>query len=325
MIKISIDSEIREEIEKNFWEDAKRRETGIFKILATGEAKVILQKNHTKLYNLLFDTNTDKVRETVVRELLFADKSALKKYIALLGMYEKKQSEELLNNIFRYDTFAESKACLNIMRKVGIRVCPYCNRQYIFTVPNGKMRPQIDHYFPKSTYPYLALSLYNMIPSCSICNMAKGSLDTYKEPILYPYEEEMGEGTSFVIKMKKECNFVRMIQGLSDDFGVDFDYNDSLKKAIVSNQIKRLHLKELYNEHKEDVKAIIQSKYINTNDHINELLDKFPYLFSDFEDVKNLMYMRNVSPPEWKNGSLSKFIYDIDQQLENGILEKDKE
>lgn len=31
MIKISIDSEIREEIEKNFWEDAKRRETGISK------------------------------------------------------------------------------------------------------------------------------------------------------------------------------------------------------------------------------------------------------------------------------------------------------
>ncbi len=53
---------------------------------------------------------------------------------------------------------------------LNIEVCPYCNRQYIFTVMVHKKgmhkgnkecitRPEIDHYYPKSMYPYLSCNL----------------------------------------------------------------------------------------------------------------------------------------------------------------------
>jgi len=55
-----------------------------------------------------------------------------------------------------------------------IRTCPYCNRNYIFVVKkenNGKVvKPEIDHFYPKSKYPFLAVSFYNLIPSCGMCN-----------------------------------------------------------------------------------------------------------------------------------------------------------
>ena len=33
-----------------------------------------------------------------------------------------------------------------------------------------KSKKQIDHFFPKRKYPFLALCYYNLIPSCDICN-----------------------------------------------------------------------------------------------------------------------------------------------------------
>lgn len=32
---------------------------------------------------------------------------------------------------------------------------------------------QFDHFYDKSDYPYLSMSLYNLIPSCSSCNHQK--------------------------------------------------------------------------------------------------------------------------------------------------------
>lgn len=64
------------------------------------------------------------------------------------------------------------------VRALGLKVCPYCGRQYIHTVKptrddkEVKVKPQIDHFLPKSVFPFLALNFYNMIPCCTQCNMA---------------------------------------------------------------------------------------------------------------------------------------------------------
>lgn len=55
---------------------------------------------------------------------------------------------------------------------IGIDTCSYCNRGYIYSVHShsGDVKPQIDHFYPKSIYPFLGMSYYNLIPSCSVCN-----------------------------------------------------------------------------------------------------------------------------------------------------------
>ncbi|TCL67476.1 hypothetical protein EV196_10232 [Mariniflexile fucanivorans] len=32
------------------------------------------------------------------------------------------------------------------------------------------IKPELDHYYPKSLYPYFGVSFYNLIPSCQSCN-----------------------------------------------------------------------------------------------------------------------------------------------------------
>ena len=66
--------------------------------------------------------------------------------------------------------------------KLGINVCPYCNSEFIFTqleenkgemvdvagtrIPRITIRPQLDHFISKKSYPILASSIFNLVP-CS--------------------------------------------------------------------------------------------------------------------------------------------------------------
>lgn len=64
------------------------------------------------------------------------------------------------------------------VKDIAIRTCPYCNRNYIYSIQNtttgNTVKPEIDHFYPKSEYPFLAVSFYNLIPVCDTCNGFSG-------------------------------------------------------------------------------------------------------------------------------------------------------
>lgn len=67
-----------------------------------------------------------------------------------------------------------------LIRAVNTRVCPYCNRIFVECVESKRrvVKGQLDHFYPKEKYPYLALSRYNLVPSCSYCNGGSGKHNT---------------------------------------------------------------------------------------------------------------------------------------------------
>lgn len=106
-------------------------------------------------------------------------------------------NHETINYLFDYSNFMNRqiqniKYSYLLAQDLDIRVCPYCNRNYTLTVitedNENVIRPQFDHYLPQSKYPILALSFFNLIPSCSSCNQLKRDHDTLKNPIINPYE-----------------------------------------------------------------------------------------------------------------------------------------
>ncbi len=65
----------------------------------------------------------------------------------------------------------------DLMTRIGNPIsCPYCNSNIIVNVDtiNGR-RSQLDHFFPKTVYPALALCFYNLVPICPSCNGHKGT------------------------------------------------------------------------------------------------------------------------------------------------------
>ncbi|RXK87034.1 hypothetical protein [Filimonas effusa] len=102
----------------------------------------------------------------------------------------------------QFDYFA-----YNIASQLAHNTCPYCNRIYIHTVIDRRkkeiIRPTFDHFFSQKDHPLLALSFYNLIPSCYYCNSSlKGDKSMALATHLHPYMDKFGDDISFHILIK---------------------------------------------------------------------------------------------------------------------------
>lgn len=81
----------------------------------------------------------------------------------------------------------------------ALKYCPYCNAETLYAfewkedVTTLKMaKSAFDHYFPRARYPFLGLSLYNLIPSCTRCNTAfKGAVSEGLLMMAHPFIDDM--------------------------------------------------------------------------------------------------------------------------------------
>ena len=90
------------------------------------------------------------------------------------------------------------------IESLQVRYCPYCNAESVYAVKFeegdavGAVRSDLDHFYPKGKYPYLALSLQNLIPACTRCNRdIKGEREFECERVLNPYEESVHRNVEF--------------------------------------------------------------------------------------------------------------------------------
>lgn len=310
MIKIQLDEDTKQDIMDMHWKDMSHKQTGLYKSLQNSSCKTVLKSRscYEVLYNYFYDLSGNVIEQNV-KKLVLANKSQMEEYIVKLGKFNKTESDELQKYAFRYEKFAGRQSAYNILKKMKVNVCPYCNRQYTFTLENNSMRPQFDHFYPKSLYPYLAVSIFNLIPSCSICNQAKSSLDTYKEPILYPYEDEFGETAKFAVDTEDIKSFL----GIGENFELSINYSEmhSATQEKIKKQNNVLHLEKMYNMHKDYVCDITLNQYINSDDRVNEILLKFPDLFDSKEDVLSVLHMNDIRKDNWGKRPLSKLTHDI--------------
>lgn len=147
------------------------------------------------------------------------------------------------------------------VRGLNLRVCPYCGRAYIYAVEeNGSVvKPQIDHFLPKSKYPYLALSYFNLILVCQTCNMkgCKGEYDPMttigKRPfsLIYPYEyDETKARFDIVIKSSDYYD--------DDSIEVDVIWDSNVEKGM--GMVMKLN--QFYHYHNHEVANIYRQKRV---------------------------------------------------------------
>lgn len=143
-----------------------------------------------------------------------------------------------------------------LLNWLGLKSCPYCNSQYILTidsVKNGKLHKkalfQLDHYYPKSKYPYLAVSFYNLIPSCSYCNNSKNDRDPFEQETIHPYFDDYDDLCKFSIEPESIINY-RLTQKGSPKIELNIIGE---QKAKVKQHNKDFHLEALYQQNHADL------------------------------------------------------------------------
>lgn len=242
---------------------------------------------------------------------------------------QPKTSKHLLDTVFRYDSLSSSRRKGNIyeyIKLLNVEVCPYCNRMFTSTVvkeeqQDKRIRPQLDHYWNKDNYPFLALSIMNLVPSCGVCNLTKG---TDKRPVLYPYKEGLGKAFRFKTEPDAENPDMSYLTGSNTVFTVALcQASDEVPKDYaqrVKNSMEVFCLEKLYQHHTRFLSDLFLQRYIFTEEYCEELAVTFPEMFPSVEDVKGVLYLRSIRQSDWGERPLSKLVHDIDSEI--GELQK---
>lgn len=196
-----------------------------------------------------------------------------------------------------------------VIYKLGITVCPYCNRDYIFTRNrnaqlNGFGRCHLDHHKPQSTNPWLALSFYNLVPSCSVCNTLKND----KEFAIDPHEGELVDRFYFYIQNLTES---LMIDTIPPSISmVDREHN-----IADEPQINELSIIPMYAQHTAEAKELIFKARAYQEDYYESLIESFGGMGLDEGEMHRMIFGNYPDPEDFGKRPLAKFTYDLLQQL----------
>lgn len=167
-----------------------------------------------------------------------------------------------------YDCLSSSssrKDAYKLAKIINVSVCPYCNEQYTYTVysEDGKelSRPEFDHFKAKTEYPEYQLSLFNLVPSCHICNSTlKRQIKVDESNYLNPYKKDFDSIVKFELILKGTDYLSE------EDFDITFKMKNktSTDNRLAENNIEVFKLKERYVFHKNEVIKIAKAaKYYN--------------------------------------------------------------
>ena len=199
-----------------------------------------------------------------------------------------------------------------VFKKLGIKTCPYCNRQYTFSlIPvkdgNPGTSPEFDHFYPKSLYPTLAASFYNLVPSCHCCNHGKRQKQLYMNPYDYGFQG------GFYLK-DEQGNRMNTNNILSIKYEVDIHvgYDGPFEER---EDVKTLGLDQLYSMHSDYVQEIIDKVNAYNRASREGLADSFQGIFHTPEQVYGFVWGRHLELAEQEKRPLSKFTKDLLEQM----------
>lgn len=236
----------------------------------------------------------------------------------------KKRIEEKIRTIFNYDNFTEKFVrdydAYDLAELLNLRTCTYCNRSYTITVLTKKpkeghiTRPQFDHYFPKKENPLLALSFYNLIPSCSICNSTlKGRTELDLSTHLHPY----------IDNCLNHFRFTYNPQNLSSAQGANNQHSILIKTDVSSDKTMAdkieatfdvFKIKETYNGHAEEVSDLLKIRNLMSDRYLEILKKTYKLNISD-DELYRLAFGTYRKESEFHKRPFSKLKKDILKEL----------
>lgn len=181
-----------------------------------------------------------------------------------LSQDQKTKLNTILNRHGSYKKFSATKNdAFEYTATVGLRVCPYCNINYTYTVyerpchdglpgpySTPVCRPDLDHFEAKSLVTGLSLAQQNLIPACQQCN-SRIKLRQVFSPLthIHPFKDDFDSIKRFTIDLKSPDYLDR------SSFSIGFVSRTAIASDAVraDRSIKDLRLLPRYEYHKEDV------------------------------------------------------------------------
>lgn len=224
----------------------------------------------------------------------------------------------ILSEIFDYDAIISrsKKTSYLLALRLGRNTCTYCNRLYTNTIIvkdkatnsiNNKSRiarPEFDHWFPKGKYPLLALSFYNLIPSCKVCNSSiKSVIDLTLGEDVHPYMKEDDQDFSFNYYPKSITELEVRVEP---------------SNSKIASTLKKFRVEDVYNAHaNSELKDLYDLRYKYSENYLDVLLNRtFSSLKIGKEEAYRLIFGTEIRESEFHKRPFSKFKRDILKKLD---------
>ncbi|MBC3487140.1 HNH endonuclease [Pseudomonas sp. SWRI50] len=148
----------------------------------------------------------------------------------------------------------------------------------------------IDHYLPKSSYPWLSICPYNLVPACRDCNTEKGSpvAESAFKQLIHPYYDD-------------ECFFnevwVFAEVAWEDCYGLRY-YADPPRHWGALDRARAIHHFEFY--------GIAEKYSLLAAEHLSLVIDQRKGYFRDVSPFEFEAYLLDIglsdalSPNDWK-------------------------
>ncbi len=289
--------------------DRIKNSINTFKIKESKKQRKIKRQDRILIVKIL------NLYEHFFNKIICANKKSLFK---IKDLYKNSINEKSDCHIFLKKTFDKlytdftNKYAYNILERLNIRTCPYCNRQYVFTNSgNFKTRPEFDHFLNKSRYPILAVSFYNLIPSCHTCNHGKG----INNVLINPYFDKFNCKFELQNKKGKRLSPSAIYKIKADD---KINLGFSKPSLEEESNIKNLGLSDLYNKHDDYIKDLIEKSIVYNKTYSMGLISTFQGAGYTPQDVQDFIWNKYLDLAKHEQHPLSKLTRDLLLQL--GII-----
>lgn len=198
--------------------------------------------------------------------------------------------------------------------EIGIKACVYCNSQLTVTILKGKeykARFDVDHYYPKDGYPFLAISLFNLYPTCASCNRMKSTN-------MIDFELYSGDRTKtskseyeFVLDPAAKARYLTT----KDASDITFSFEGPTARPNMQNIEETLHVNTIYQSQVDIAEELIIKSQVYNREYINQLSKRFDKLKLSPEKFERSIIGNYTRPHEIHKRPIAKFTQDIARQL----------
>lgn len=157
------------------------------------------------------------------------------------------------------------------VQKLGIKTCVYCNTQYALTTgteDGGKLSAyyELDHAYPKADFPFLAVSFFNLQPSCGPCNRRKSDIG---KPYSIYVEKPTESSVCISIDNKSLVNYI--LNHKREDLQVVVTtQNPNLNKLY-----KQIGVYKIYSELRDEAEDMVWKAKIYNESYFKQLYSSY--------------------------------------------------
>lgn len=204
--------------------------------------------------------------------------------------------------------------------QMGIKTCLYCNAQYAITFYSKSNKEyaqfEVDHWMAKDIFPFLSISFFNFVPSCSSCNKHKGDA---------PLEFNMYSDVPRIIAGDEYDPFVFVVPDYNLSLFLNTNNSDVIKLEFKSrngdskmeNDYKRFAINEMYELFKDEVALSIKRFLFYSDAFRKQMKSSYDSLFIDSQAYEEFIYGISFRTGEALKRPLAKMTRDIRAQLEH--------